>query len=167
MENQLWASFAKQKQTKKQPHKKDKIVLAYPRVSSKKQTDGASLEVQVEKINAKCKKENFTIEKWFGGTYESAKTDDRKEFNQLLAYAKKNHKRIYGIVVYMYDRFSRTGAPAINLMNEFRDKYGILVFSASEEIDVTTIDGDYQKDLYMLNAKYDNKKRAVRVLDGM
>ena len=44
----------------------------------------------------------------FGGTFESAKSDERKEFQKMLTYVKRN-KEIDAIIVYSYDRFSRTG----------------------------------------------------------
>lgn len=167
METQLWQQFAKQKNQKKPVLKKEKIVLAYPRVSSKKQTDGESLELQKEVIDEFCQEEKFTIEQYFGLTYESAKTDDRKEFNRMLAYAKKHHRRIYGIVVYTYDRFSRTGGHAITLIEELRDKYNIIVFSATEKIDITTPEGDCQKDNIMIGGKHENVRRKKKCIEGM
>ena len=45
---------------------------------------------------------------YFGGTYESAKTDDRKEFNRMLSFVKRS-KNITYVIVYSYERFSRSG----------------------------------------------------------
>ncbi|MFM7682446.1 MAG: hypothetical protein ACKO7P_06840, partial [Bacteroidota bacterium] len=53
----------------------------YNRVSSKEQmVNGNSLKWQDERIEDFAKKQDFFIKKRFGGTFESAKTDERKEF---------------------------------------------------------------------------------------
>lgn len=46
---------------------------------------------------------------YFGGTCESAKSDERKEFQKMLNYVKRRINIGY-IIVYSYDRFSRTDA---------------------------------------------------------
>jgi DNA invertase Pin-like site-specific DNA recombinase len=54
------------------------------------------------------------VMEYFGGTFESAKSDERKEFQKMLTYVKRN-KEIDTIIVYSYDRFSRE--PIIRIYN--------------------------------------------------
>lgn len=165
----LWEQFINNSQPKPkaQPKTQTKVVIPYYRVSSKKQEDGASLEVQKEAIEEYCAENDMIIERYFGFTSESAKTDDRKEFTEMLTYVRKNHKRIYGIVVYTLDRFSRSGAPAITLVNELRDKYNVLVISASEKYDITTMAGSFAKDIELLSSNHENVKRRFKCTGGI
>jgi site-specific DNA recombinase len=95
---------------------KVKQALVYTRVSSKEQADkNLSLDFQKRIINEYAQKNDFTVLDYFGGTYESAKTDGRKEFMRMLEFIKKNKGKISHILVYTLDRFSRTGGGAIKL----------------------------------------------------
>ena len=70
---------------------KGKQALIYTRVSSKEQADkNLSLDFQRKVIDEYAQKNDFTILNYFGGTYESAKTDGRKEFLRMLDFIKKN-----------------------------------------------------------------------------
>ena len=68
---------------------------------------------------------------YFGGTYESAKTDERKAFNNMLSYAKKVNEKVSYIIVYSVDRFSRSGANAIYI-TELLKRVGITVQSVTQ-----------------------------------
>ena len=57
------------------------IFFSYDRVSSKDQMlNGNSLIWQFERIDEFASKSNLIIKSKYGGTYESAKNDERKEF---------------------------------------------------------------------------------------
>jgi DNA invertase Pin-like site-specific DNA recombinase len=45
----------------------------------------------------------------FGGTYESARTDERNEFNPMIPFVKNQKEGVSAILVYSLDWFSRTG----------------------------------------------------------
>ena len=88
--------------------RKGNICVSYNRVSSKEQmVNGNSLEWQNEQIIQYAKKNNLLIKTNYGGTFESAKTDERKEFKRMLTEIKKDLS-IASIIVYCYDRFSRS-----------------------------------------------------------
>lgn len=56
---------------------------SYDRVSSKDQMiNGNSLVWQYERIDEFATKANFVIKNRYGGTYESAKNDERKDFTE-------------------------------------------------------------------------------------
>ena len=88
--------------------------VVYTRVSSKEQADtNMSLSTQRKLCEQYANKHNLIVLGYFGGTYESAQNDERKEFNTMLAFVKKCREKISYIIVYSVDRFSRSGANAI------------------------------------------------------
>ena len=84
---------------------KNSLSVIYTRVSSKEQLDNASLETQLKYCKKYAEENNLNVVECFGGTYESAKNDERKEFQKMLSFVKKR-KNIGYIIVYSYDRFN-------------------------------------------------------------
>lgn len=137
------------------------------RVSSKEQmVNGASLSTQKKYCEEFAAKKGLTVIEHFGGTYESAKNDDRKEFQRMLTYVKRN-KRISYIIVYNYDRFSRTGGNSIAINENLMKKYGVTTLSVMQPIDPNSSTGSFQQDLFLLFSKYDNEQRRGKSVDGM
>ncbi len=60
-----------------------------------------SLETQKRACEQYATKQGYKILGYFGGTYESAKTDERKAFNNMLTYAKKCKEKVSCIIVYI------------------------------------------------------------------
>jgi DNA invertase Pin-like site-specific DNA recombinase len=64
--------------------------VIYTRVSTKEQADNnMSLQTQRRYCDQFANKSAYNIMGYFGGTYESAKTDERKEFNTMLVCEEK------------------------------------------------------------------------------
>lgn len=144
------------------------FVVTYSRVSTKEQHDkNLSLETQNKAFEEHARRNGKTIVASFGGTYESAKTDGRKEFQRMLAYIKKSHRKISQIWVYMTDRFSRTGGGAIKLAEELREKYGVTIYAICQPTDTRDESGIFNQNLQFLFSHYDNRLRRKRVIDGM
>ncbi len=145
-----------------------KQAVVYTRVSSKEQADkNLSLDFQMRTIVEYAKKSGVEILSFFGGTYESAKTDGRKEFQRMLDYIKKNKGRVSHILVYTLDRFSRTGGGAIKLAQDLRDKYGVTVFAVTQPTDTTNVSGVFQQNIQFLFSEFDNQLRKQRAVAGM
>ena len=145
-----------------------KQAVVYTRVSSKEQADkNLSLDFQMRTIVEYAKKSGVEILSLFGGTYESAKTDGRKEFQRMLDYIKKNKGRVSHILVYTLDRFSRTGGGAIKLAQDLRDKYGVTVFAVTQPTDTTNVSGVFQQNIQFLFSEFDNQLRKQRAVAGM
>jgi site-specific DNA recombinase len=87
--------------------------VIYTRVSSKRQEAGYSLDTQLKDNMEFARKNEYNVLGYFGGTYESASTDERKEFNRMLQFCKRTKDKVTYIIVHMVDRFSRSGANAI------------------------------------------------------
>lgn len=137
------------------------------RVSSRDQMiNGASLETQKKYCDEFAQRKGLKITAYFGGTYESAKTDDRKEFQRMLSFVKRN-KRISFIIVYNYDRFSRTGGNGIAINENLMKKHGVTTLSVMQPIDPTSTTGSFQQDLFYIFSKYDNDQRREKCMTGM
>ena len=140
--------------------------VIYTRVSSKDQRDNFSLSLQIKLCSEYTERYNFNVLGAFGGDYESAKTDERKEFKRMFDFIKKSRQKISYIVVYKLDRFSRTGPNAIYLKDQLQGQ-GIYILSVSEPSDPTTITGTFQQDIQLVVGKYDNAQRRERTIACM
>lgn len=83
----------------------NKNAISVIRISSGRQSDGLSPDIQKDSIRGYCKRLGLIIEKEFN-IIESAKSSkDRTKYKEAIRYAEKN--RIGNIVFYMFDRESR------------------------------------------------------------
>ncbi len=162
-------SFQKWSKTSSVPFATNlKQAVVYTRVSSKEQADkNLSLDFQMKTVMEYARKQGIEILSFFGGTYESAKTDGRKEFQRMLEFIRKNKGRVSHILVYTLDRFSRTGGGAIKLAQELRDKHGVTVFAVTQPTDTTNVSGVFQQNIQFLFSEFDNQLRKQRAVAGM
>jgi site-specific DNA recombinase len=140
--------------------------VIYTRVSSKEQEDGYSLETQLKACEEYARKNNYVIRGQFGGTYESAKTDERKEFNRMLSFVKKCPDKITYIIVYSVDRFSRSGANAIYIKDQLRSQ-DIFLVAVTQPGDASTSSGDFQQNIQIIFSQYDNQLRREKCMAGV
>lgn len=155
--------------SKKQPVKvAAQAAVVYTRVSSKEQADhNLSLDVQRKSIEESARKNNLGIIGYFGGTYESAKTDGRKEFNRMLDFIKTRKGKVSHILVYTLDRFSRIGGAAIKLAEELRENYGVTIFAVTQPTDTSNPSGVLHQNITFLFSQYDNQLRKQKAVAGM
>ena len=102
----------------------------------------------------------------FGGTYESAKNDERKEFNKMLSFVKKSKEKIPYIIVYSVDRFSRSGANAIYLKEQLRHQ-GVHILAVTQPSDTATPSGSLQQNIQFIFSEYDNQLRREKCMSGV
>jgi site-specific DNA recombinase len=141
--------------------------VIYTRVSSKEQMDtNQSLEWQKKYCTEYALKNQFSIKGYFGGTYESAKSDERKEFNRMLKFVKASKDKISFILVYSLDRFSRTGDSAIYIAGQLK-KTGVNIVAVTQPIDTNSHAGVLQQNIQFIFSKYDNDMRRQKTIDGM
>ena len=90
---ELIQSFAKGNAIdNRKPSQKNAVI--YTRVSTKEQADtNQSLETQKKYCLQYALKHDLNLLGFFGGTYESAKTDERNEFNRMIRFV-KNQKEV-------------------------------------------------------------------------
>jgi site-specific DNA recombinase len=141
--------------------------VIYTRVSTKEQAEGnLSLGTQKKACEMYAVKNGYNILSHFGGTYESAASDERKEFKKLIEYCKKQKLSSLKIIVYSLDRFSRTGDNAIWLSRQLRD-LGIQIVSVTQPIDTNNPAGVLQQNILFLFSQYDNDLRRQKTIAGM
>ena len=139
--------------------------VVYTRVSTKEQADNnQSLTTQSNHIHTYAKRHKIQIVQQFGGTYESARTDERKEFKQMMAYVKKHNIGL--ILVYSFDRFSRSGANAVYITDQLKSN-NIQVVSVTQPVDATTSAGELQQNIQFIFAQYDNQQRREKCMAGI
>jgi site-specific DNA recombinase len=145
-----------------------KGAIVYTRVSSKEQAENnLSLDFQKKVIEEYALKQELPVLGYFGGTYESAKTDGRKEFLRMLDFIKKHKGKVSHILVYTLDRFSRTGGGAIKLAQDLREKYGVTVFAVTQPTDTSNPSGVLHQNIQLLFSEFDNQLRKQRAIAGM
>lgn len=162
-ESILFDQFAKGKSSHL---KRTNNCVIYTRVSSKEQELGYSLETQRKACEEYANKTQYSVMGIFGGTYESAKTDERKEFNRMLSFVKKSREKISYIIVYSVDRFSRSGANAIYIKDQLRDQ-GIYLVAVTQPGDASTSSGDFQQNIQIIFSQYDNQLRREKCMAGV
>ena len=110
-----------------------KACVIYTRVSTKEQAENnQSLETQLKWCNDYAKRNSIPVLEYFGGTYESAKNDERKEFKEMIDFVKKSNNKISFIIVLSLDRFSRSGVNALSIMDKLF-KIGIQIISVNQQ----------------------------------
>jgi site-specific DNA recombinase len=156
----LQDSLTKQHKKKAQG-REGRYGVIYTRVSSKEQAENnGSLETQLKNCKEYAARTGIIVKEYFGGIYESAKSDGRKEFQRMLAYVKKD-KAVAFIIVWNYERFSRTGAGAMTLSQNLR-KEGIHIKSITEELDTSTASGRMMENFHHIKNFWDNDTKSER-----
>ena len=141
--------------------------VSYTRVSSKEQFEtNGSIESQEKIVLRLGEQMKVPVLAKFGGTYESAKSEERKEFQRMLSFIEKSKQNIKFILVSDNDRFSRTGPNAIFLAEKLRNK-GIQIVAASSPMDTSTTIGSFQQNIQFLFSHFDNQLRREKTIRGM
>lgn len=162
MEINYFKNFGKGK--KRIQTETDECVI-YTRVSSAKQMDGLSLEVQLKGTNEFAEKYKLTVREYFGGTYESAASDERREFQRMITYLKTTKYKVSKILVYSLERFSRNDN-SIWLSSQLR-KLGIEIVSTTQPIDTTNPAGIMQQKMLFIFGEFDNQLRRQKSMAGI
>ena len=140
--------------------------IIYTRVSTKEQAENnTSLSTQKKYCEEYAFKNGLEVVEYFGGTYESAKTDERKEFQRMIKYARQNSTVGY-ILIYSYDRFSRSGTNASYIADELK-KQGITLLAVTQKVDTSNAGGIMQQDFFFLLSRFDNEMRRDKTKTGM
>jgi site-specific DNA recombinase len=159
----LFQSFApKDKSTKA----KGQNAVIYTRVSDSSQEHNTSLESQKLRCEEYAAYKGLNVIGHFGGTYESAKTDDRKQFNEMLKFVKESRNVAY-IIVYSYERFSRSGVSGAKIVQDLLMEYGVKTLASSQDLDPTTAAGQLQQNMLFMFGKMDNDMRRDKTTSGM
>ncbi|MGE9310903.1 recombinase family protein [Niabella sp. CJ426] len=144
-----------------------KKAILYARVSTDEQAEkGYSREEQVHQIRRFCSANNIEVVKEYLEDF-SAKTINRPELNNLLAFAYDKKNSIDAIIVTKIDRFSRNVFDAYNLANQL-SRQNIKVYSLAEGVLDFTETSKFLPLLIQAGAaQHDNMMRSDNTKRGM
>jgi site-specific DNA recombinase len=142
-------------------------VALYVRVSTREQAEeGQSIEAQLAALRAYCTQRGLEI----GATYidagESARSDQRPEFQRMIAEAKEKGRPWDTILVHKLDRFARSTEDAIIYKALLRRDLGIQLISISEPFDDSPA-GRLTEHIFDAIAEFYSANLANEVLKGM
>ena len=110
-------------------------VVLYARVSSDKQAEkDLSIPAQLKALRKYALAREWVIVKEFVDEAESARTDDRPDFQEMIARAKGKAADFNAIIVWKLNRFARNREDSVIYKSLLRRK-GIQVISINEQID--------------------------------
>ena len=144
---------------------KHKVAAVWTRVSSKKQKENnCSLETQKRCCEEYAQLNGIKIKKYYGGTFESAKTEGVMYKKMIAEIAKDREINI--ILVHSFDRFSRAGVEAI-MTKTYLHTQGIYVVSATQKTDPDTAAGEFAENMFFIFNQFENKLRRDKSITGM
>lgn len=147
--------------------------VAYLRVSTEAQTEKFGLDVQRQKIEEYCQKNNIKIDKWYVDGGYSGSNIDRPDMQALLDDSEKG--LIGTVYIYKLDRMSRDVIDTLNLLHRVLPKYGVKVVSMTEDlrfenpmdkvmIGVNAIMGQYEREVIYMRTRAGMKERVKKGL---
>ena len=139
--------------------------VIYCRVSTRDQVHNLSLPTQEKSCVDYCQRNGYGVNKVFVEQGESAKTADRTELKNLLAYCRQNKGRIEVVVVYAVSRFAREKFSHL-ILREQLASLGITLRSVTEPIDDSST-GKMIEGFLSTIAQFDNDIRSERTVTGM
>lgn len=148
------------------PKRNGSNAVIYTRVSHVSQEENTSLESQKKYCENFAARRGLQVIDYFGGTHESAKTDDRKEFSRMLTFIRRN-KQVNYIIVYSYERFSRSGLNGAKIASDLLRDLNVKTLAVTQELDPTTASGLFQQNIFFLFSQMDNDLRKDKTVTGM
>lgn len=142
-----------------------KKAIIYLRVSTGKQVDGASLDVQKKMCQDWATRNDLLVDKIYHDDGVSAKTLERPALKEMLEYIDANKGRISYLITYQTDRLSRNVADFYTLL-ALLAKQGIEYKNVNSSIE-TDVNNELVLGIEAVMAQHDNKVKSVRVKDNM
>jgi DNA invertase Pin-like site-specific DNA recombinase len=143
-----------------------KNFLAVARVSSREQErEGFSLDVQVDGLEGYAISKRGKIERLWVISESATKSDQRKIFREILAYAKRHHRRIDGILFYKVDRALRNMRDLVDL-EELESKYGVDFISITQPTE-NTPSGRMMRRQLATFAAFTTEQQSLDVREGI
>jgi site-specific DNA recombinase len=140
-------------------------VVGYTRVSTSEQaTDGVSLRVQAEKINAYGVVKDWNILELIQDEGQSAKSLVRPGLQRLLSMVEAGE--VNAVIIHKLDRLTRSVADLDKLMKLFERK-GVALVSLQESLDATTANGRLMMNLLASVSQWEREVIGERTKDAM
>lgn len=142
------------------------LAIIYCRVSTTDQAEhGYSLGMQEKECHRFALNNGYEVDRTFIERGESAKTQDRTELQKLIKYAVTNKKKISALVIWKYDRLTRSLADLMGLDKNF-NSLGIKILSVTENNEDNSI-GRLTRNMAGVIAQYENDIKSERTIGGM
>lgn len=142
-------------------------VAIYARVSSSQQAEKEiSIPAQIKAIQQYCLGKGWTIVNEFIEKGKSAKTDDRPEFQKMIALAKRPNRPFEAVIVHKFDRFSRKRDDHV-IYKALLAKVGVKVISVTEQTEAETPQDMLLEGMLEVMSEFFNANLAVEVRKGM
>ncbi|WP_172198100.1 recombinase family protein [Saccharibacillus qingshengii] len=142
-------------------------VAIYARVSSDRQAEKEiSIPAQVKAIQQYCQERGYTVVQEFIEKGKSAKTDDREEFQKMIALAKRSSRSFDAILVHKFDRFSRKRDDHV-IYKALLAQVGVKVISVTEQTDADTPQDKLLEGILEVMSEFFNANLAAEVRKGM
>jgi len=141
--------------------------VAYARVSSKEQAEKElSIPAQLEAIRNYCKQKGWKLVHEYIDAGKSAKTDERPEFQRMVAMAKRPNRGFDAIIVHKIDRFSRNRDDHV-IYKALLKKLGVTVYSLTEQTDPETPHGFLLEGIMEVISEFYNMNLKNETMKGM
>lgn len=142
-------------------------VAIYLRVSSRQQAEQElSIPAQREAIQRFVESKGWVIVSEYVDEAKSAKSDDRPEFQKVIALAKRPNRPFDAIVVHKFDRFARRREDHI-IYKALLQRLDVKVVSATEQTDPETPHGFLLEGMLEVISEFYNVNLAAEVRKGM
>jgi DNA invertase Pin-like site-specific DNA recombinase len=142
-------------------------VAIYVRVSSEHQAEKElSIPAQIKAIQQYCQERGHIIVNEFVEKGKSAKTDDRPEFQRMIAIAKRSSRPFEAILVHKFDRFSRNRDDHV-IYKSLLAKCGVKVLSVTEQTEADTPQDKLLEGMLEIMSEFFNANLATEVRKGM
>ncbi|MCH5211429.1 MAG: recombinase family protein [Oscillospiraceae bacterium] len=124
--------------------------------------DSISIESQIEECKKKINK-NESYEIFSDKGYSGKSVKNRPEFQRMMTEVKQGN--VSRIIIYKYDRISRSLYDFINMQREF-EKYNTDLVSVNEQFDTSTTQGKAMVSILMTFAEMERETIQQRVEDN-
>lgn len=142
-------------------------VAIYVRVSSERQAEKElSIPAQTKAIQQYCQEKGWIIVNEYIERGKSAKTDDREEFQKMIAMAKRSNRPFDAIIVHKFDRFSRKRDDHV-IYKALLNKCGVKVISITEQTEAETPQDMLLEGMLEVMSEFFNANLATEVRKGM
>ncbi len=146
-------------------HETPKTAIIYTRVSSKEQVENTSLDSQEYACRQYATSQGLRVLRVFRELGESAKTAERTEFINAIAYCSKEKGRVGYFVVHNVSRFCRKTFDHQTIRLAL-SKSGTRLRSVTEQFDESPA-GQFLENIMAATAQLDNDVRSQKTAGGM
>jgi DNA invertase Pin-like site-specific DNA recombinase len=142
-------------------------VAIYLRVSSEQQAERQlSIPAQREALQRYAADNGWNIVEEYIDEAKSAKSDERDDFQRMIADAKKSKPAFQAVLVHKFDRFSRSRSDHV-IYKALLKKQGIFVLSATEPTEPDTPHGMLLEGMLEVISEFYNVNLTFETLKGM